>query len=98
LARAQNGARKMAARWTSPRARRGAEPKGSDSRQLTVELGKKRIETHFIINGLKGAVKLTVELGKKLIEIHFVINGLKDGVKLSVSDYAGARLRRRACR
>jgi hypothetical protein len=93
----------MAARWTSPRARRRAEPKGSDSRQLTVELGKKLIEIHFIINGLKGAVKLTVELGKKRIKIHFVINGLKDGVKLSVSNYAFglcliARLGQRACR
>ena len=64
----------MAARWASLRAQRRAEAKGPDSRQLTVELGK------------------------KLIEIHFVINGLKDGDKLSVSDYAGARLRRRACR
>jgi hypothetical protein len=94
-------ARKMArAKWLpdGPHRGRGAEPKGSDSRQLTVELGKKRIETHFIINGLKGAVKLTVELGKKLIKIHFVINGLKDRFKLGVSDYAVARLRQRACR
>jgi hypothetical protein len=99
-------ARKMArAKWLpdGPHRGLGAEPKGSDSRQLTVELGKKRIETHFIINGLKGGtvkltVKLTVELGKKRIKIHFVINGLKDRFKLGVSDYAVARLRQRACR
>ena len=88
------------AKWLPDGPHRGlrAEPKGSDSRQLTVELGKKLIEIHFIINGLKGAVKLTVELGKKLIKIHFVINELKDGVKLSVSDHAVARLGQRACR